>query len=300
MKEQQVIFLRRVPAGKSAQLRKCVNARKTYWPATVHRINTDCWVDYGNLCWMVDFRWLNCCPHRKNEPLWDRRTPYNCPGPEVWANLLNKWLQSFKEGLLSILPPRHSLKSLCIIWFPGLLRQVHIVLRMLQGDTWKIYIRDNLCVAKASFGIKGVEMLDWNDATTEETIGVLDCSIQSVNDTKSVRNKSFSSFLVLRMQRMWGLHLETILLEIDISDSSLEKTYVYGNSQILSQHTGGTGASRYFYLHDRLGSVSQVIDTSGVVQANYTYKPFGQILDAYATVDNAFMFTGQYYDAGVN
>ena len=33
------------------------------------------------------------------------------------------------------------------------------------------------------------------------------------------------------------------------------------NSQIIAQHTGDHEADKYFYLHDRLGSVRQIIDT---------------------------------------
>ncbi len=88
-------------------------------------------------------------------------------------------------------------------------------------------------------------------------------------------------------------------MEIDTSDGSIKSTYVYANGQILAQHDGDTSAARYFYLHDRLGSVRMIIGTDGAVANYYTYKPFGQILDAYATIDNPFLFTGQYYDAEI-
>jgi len=80
--------------------------------------------------------------------------------------------------------------------------------------------------------------------------------------------------------------LPTILLEIDPADYTVKKTYMYANSQILAQYDGpqSTGTI-YYYLHDRLGSVRQVIDTDGDVKNHYTYKPFGEILDADATVD---------------
>jgi hypothetical protein len=40
------------------------------------------------------------------------------------------------------------------------------------------------------------------------------------------------------------------------------KTYVYANSQILAQHNGNYNAPRFFYLHDRLGSVRLVINSA--------------------------------------
>jgi RHS repeat-associated protein len=81
------------------------------------------------------------------------------------------------------------------------------------------------------------------------------------------------------------------------------KTYIYANSQIIAQHTGDHEADRYFYLHDRLGSVRQVIDTSGDVVHLYTYEPFGEVLEsdsAQGAPSNAFMFTGQYFDSEID
>jgi hypothetical protein len=62
------------------------------------------------------------------------------------------------------------------------------------------------------------------------------------------------------------------------SNNSVTETYVYANSQILAQYDGAQHANsdRHFYLHDRLGSVRQVLDESGNVKNTYTYTPFGQ------------------------
>lgn len=56
--------------------------------------------------------------------------------------------------------------------------------------------------------------------------------------------------------------------------------YIYANDQIIAQHDGCYTDDRYFYLHDRLGSVRQLIDngTIGVVN-RYTYDPFGELFD---------------------
>jgi len=106
-------------------------------------------------------------------------------------------------------------------------------------------------------------------------------------------------------------NLPTILLEIGpgadgllgTGDDVVTKTYIYGNSQILAQHDGDHTASRYFYLHDRLGSVRQVIDTSGNVKNRYIYKPFGELYpdpDFEETVTNPFKFTGQFFDSEID
>jgi RHS repeat-associated protein len=93
--------------------------------------------------------------------------------------------------------------------------------------------------------------------------------------------------------------LPVILLEIDTSDNSIKKTYIYANSQIVAQHDGKYSASRYFYLHDRLGSVRLIIDTSANVVKYFTYEPFGEVLETDGTFDNAFMFAGQYFDSEI-
>ncbi len=78
---------------------------------------------------------------------------------------------------------------------------------------------------------------------------------------------------------------------------NIEKTYIYANGQILAQHIiSDTSDDRYFYLHDRLGSVRLLIDTDGNVKNKYTYQPFGEMLETSETIDNPFKFTGQFFD----
>jgi RHS repeat-associated protein len=96
--------------------------------------------------------------------------------------------------------------------------------------------------------------------------------------------------------------LPVILIELNNS-GDIVKTYIYANSQIIAQHTGDHEADRYFYLHDRLGSVRQLIDTAGNVVHLYTYEPFGEVLEsdsAQGAPSNAFMFTGQYFDSEID
>jgi len=56
---------------------------------------------------------------------------------------------------------------------------------------------------------------------------------------------------------------------------------------------------KYFYLHDRLGSVRQVVNDSGVVVKDYAYDPYGQTIESSGTFDNPFQFTGQYFDSEI-
>ncbi|MBN2138452.1 MAG: RHS repeat-associated core domain-containing protein [Sedimentisphaerales bacterium] len=79
---------------------------------------------------------------------------------------------------------------------------------------------------------------------------------------------------------------------------------IYSHGQVFAQRAcplgdGGHTAERYLYLHDRLGSVRQIIDSAGAVVKYYTCEPFGQTIESGGTFDNAFAFTGQYFDAQI-
>lgn len=86
-----------------------------------------------------------------------------------------------------------------------------------------------------------------------------------------------------------------------VGNDVVKKTYIYANSQIIAQHDGDTDAEIYFYLHDRLGSVRQVIDTSGNVENSDSFRPFGRdhMADHGENISNPFRFTGQYYDSEI-
>jgi RHS repeat-associated protein len=100
--------------------------------------------------------------------------------------------------------------------------------------------------------------------------------------------------------------LPVIFMELNTS-GNIMKTYIgvyppsvwRANSQIIAQHDGNHSASKYFYLHDRLGSVRQVINSSGNVVNYYTYEPFGEALESSESVANPFKFTGQYFDSEI-
>jgi RHS repeat-associated protein len=100
--------------------------------------------------------------------------------------------------------------------------------------------------------------------------------------------------------------LPVILMEIEPGTTpTIRKTYVYADSEVLAQYNGSQSApDKYYYLHDRLGSVRQVVAANGEPALSYSYKPFGET-DVTATrtnptpPSNAFMFTGQWYDAEI-
>lgn len=94
--------------------------------------------------------------------------------------------------------------------------------------------------------------------------------------------------------------LPVILMELDATDYTFKKAYIYANAQVLAQYDGSPlTANKYFYLHDRLGSVRKLINQNGAVVVMYTYNPFGETIETDGVFDNAFRFTGQYYDSEI-
>jgi RHS repeat-associated protein len=81
----------------------------------------------------------------------------------------------------------------------------------------------------------------------------------------------------------------------------LKNSYIYANGQILCQYQGQIDPNRYFYIHDRLGSVRLVISDAADVNNSYTYAPFGEPFasECTETVYNPFLFTGQWYDSEI-
>jgi RHS repeat-associated protein len=96
--------------------------------------------------------------------------------------------------------------------------------------------------------------------------------------------------------------LPTILVEIDADTGSLKRTYIYANSEILCQHNGDYTAARYYYLHDRLGSVRMMINSDGAVTNHYTYDPWGLVPtgESYEDVNNLYRFANYAYDSETN
>jgi uncharacterized protein RhaS with RHS repeats len=50
--------------------------------------------------------------------------------------------------------------------------------------------------------------------------------------------------------------------------------------EVLMPHNDNYTAEKYFYLHDRLGSIRQLINQNGAVVRFYTYNPFGELLES--------------------
>ncbi len=80
-------------------------------------------------------------------------------------------------------------------------------------------------------------------------------------------------------------------LPVVVSDT--EAVYLYGLDIIAQQQ-----AERQHYFHDGLGSVRQLLDSTGEVQTNYAYDPFGvPVVEGDAS--NPYRFTGEAWDEEV-
>jgi RHS repeat-associated protein len=94
-----------------------------------------------------------------------------------------------------------------------------------------------------------------------------------------------------------------VLLVLDVeNNNAILKTYIHADNQVIAQHDGDHAADRYFYLHDRLGSVRMVIDANGTVVNCYTYDPWGLPLESETaeTVSNIYLFANYVWDSEIS
>ncbi|MGB3906144.1 MAG: RHS repeat-associated core domain-containing protein [Anaerolineae bacterium] len=82
-------------------------------------------------------------------------------------------------------------------------------------------------------------------------------------------------------------------LPVVISDT--DAIYLYGLDIIAEQLAQ---SDRYYYMHDGLRSVRQLLDNTGQIAETYAYDPFGVPL-ASDTVPNPYRFTGEAWDPEV-
>ena len=80
-------------------------------------------------------------------------------------------------------------------------------------------------------------------------------------------------------------------LPVVISDT--EAVYLYGLDIIAQQQS-----ETLYYVHDGLGSVRQLLDSTGDLETNYAYDPFGVPVVA-GDASNPYQFTGEAWDAEV-
>jgi len=72
--------------------------------------------------------------------------------------------------------------------------------------------------------------------------------------------------------------------------------YIYGND-LLSQ---SGDVSTLYYLNDALGSTRALANSTGNITDNYTYSPYGALIEHLGTSSNNFMFTGEQFDKEID
>ncbi len=56
-------------------------------------------------------------------------------------------------------------------------------------------------------------------------------------------------------------------------------------------------ATKYFYNLDHIGSIREMTDNTGSIQAQYTFDPFGRVAKISETIASDFAYSGQYVHA---
>ncbi|WP_261858900.1 putative Ig domain-containing protein [Photobacterium sanguinicancri] len=74
------------------------------------------------------------------------------------------------------------------------------------------------------------------------------------------------------------------------------KSYVYG-ADLLSFNAQGTNS---YFVYDGLGSTRALVDETGSVTDTYDYDGYGTVLKQTGASDNAYLYTGEQYDAELN
>src|SRR5947207_4077203 len=110
-----------------------------------------------------------------------------------------------------------------------------------------------------------------------------------------------------------GLGRRVKIVEKNGSAVTSTKQFVWNGSSIAEERDANNvvtrrfysqgeqiGAASYFYTRDHLGSIRELTDGSGVVQARYDYDPYGRRTKVSGMLDANFGFTGHYYHAPSN
>ena len=84
-----------------------------------------------------------------------------------------------------------------------------------------------------------------------------------------------------------------VVLETDAGGATLAN-YVLGGPELLAQTRSG---STSYYLTDALGSARSLTNSAGAVTDTYDYTAFGELFASSGTTANAYLYTGQQFDA---
>jgi len=167
------------------------------------------------------------------------------------------------------------------------------------GESFNLDFDDN---GNMTTGVSQTITYNWDNKLRTATKGTKSISLRYDPGGNRIRKQSIDGADQIKRKYIVDIvgDLPTTLMEIDPNIGVIVTTYIYANGQVLCRHDGDYSAPLYFYIHDRLGSVRQIINTSGSVVRYYTYEPFGEVLEEDGTLTNYMMFTGQYFDTEID
>ncbi len=107
-----------------------------------------------------------------------------------------------------------------------------------------------------------------------------------------------------------GLGRRTQIVEKTGSTINSTKKFVWIGNNLAEEREGNNnvtkrfygegeqiGATSYLFTKDHLGSIREMVDMSGVVQARYAYDPYGRRTKISGSLEADFGYTGHYYHA---
>jgi RHS repeat-associated protein len=150
----------------------------------------------------------------------------------------------------------------------------------------------------------GGQTYSWDDNGNLLSDGVRTYSYDHANRLRQVTEGSLTTQFAynadgVRVAKTIGAATTDYLVDLastlPVVISDTDAVYLYGLDIIAEQLAG---ADRYYYVHDGLGSVRQLLDSSGQIATRYAYDPFGGPL-AGNGVPNPWQFTGEAWDAEV-
>jgi RHS repeat-associated protein len=105
-----------------------------------------------------------------------------------------------------------------------------------------------------------------------------------------------------------GLNQRVTIVEKDNGAVTSTKNLLWNGTEICEERDTGNnvtkryygqgmqvGSTNYFYTRDHLGSIREVSDSAGMVQARYDYDAYGRRTKLAGNIDADFGFTGHYY-----
>lgn len=124
----------------------------------------------------------------------------------------------------------------------------------------------------------------------EDRLVTVTGSAQYGYDGVGNRLKAIRSGVVTRYTLDLAGPLSNVLVESDAL--GIPTAYYVHGLGLISRITPG-GDARYYH-YDTIGSTAALTDSAGNVTDSYAYDPFGQVLNSQRTVNNPFLYVGQF------